>query len=62
MADELVLDRSTLGHSLKPLEREGLISYSVGDDRRSRVIALSVATTIRRTMHEEPWPIIASIW
>ncbi len=41
IANELALDRATLGHSLKPLEREGLISFSVGDDRRSRVIALT---------------------
>lgn len=43
IANELVLDRATLGHSLKPLEREGLISFSVGDDRRSRIIALTKA-------------------
>lgn len=41
IANELVLDRATLGHSLKPLERAGLISFSVGDDRRSRIIALT---------------------
>lgn len=43
IANELVLDRATLGHSLKPLEREGLISFSIGDDRRSRIIALTNA-------------------
>ena len=41
IANELVLDRATLGHSLKPLEREGLISFSTGDDRRSRIVALT---------------------
>lgn len=43
IANALVLDRATLGHSLKPLEREGLISFSVGEDRRARVIALTKA-------------------
>lgn len=47
IAEELVLDRATLGHSLKPLEREGLISFSVGDDRRSRIIALTRTGTAK---------------
>lgn len=41
IANALALDRATLGHSLRPLEREGLISFSVGDDRRARVVALT---------------------
>lgn len=41
IATELVLDRATLGHSLKPLESAGLISFAVGEDRRSRVISLT---------------------
>lgn len=43
IANDLVLDRATLGHSLKPLKREGWISFSVGDDRRSRIITLTKA-------------------
>lgn len=41
IAHTLTLDRATLGHSLKPLESAGLISATVGEDRRARVIALT---------------------
>lgn len=41
IASALALDRATLGHSLKPLERDGLISFSIGEDRRSRLITLT---------------------
>jgi DNA-binding MarR family transcriptional regulator len=42
LANSLVLDRSALGHNLKPLERDGLVSVLPGDDdRRNRVITLT---------------------
>lgn len=41
MANQLVIDRATLGHNLRPLERDGLITFSVGDDRRARIIELT---------------------
>jgi DNA-binding MarR family transcriptional regulator len=42
LATSLVLDRSALGHNLKPLEREGLIVLDVDpDDRRSRLAKLT---------------------
>jgi DNA-binding MarR family transcriptional regulator len=43
LADALVLDRSALGHNLRPLERDGLIEFH-GDeeDRRRRRVALSI--------------------
>lgn len=41
IAHELVLDRATLGHSLKPLEDAGFIDYAIGKDRRSRIISLT---------------------
>ena len=41
IAHELVLDRATLGHSLKPIEDAGFVDYKVGKDRRSRVISLT---------------------
>ncbi len=38
----LVMDRSTLGHLLRPLEARGLVAIGTSDaDRRSRAIALS---------------------
>jgi DNA-binding MarR family transcriptional regulator len=44
LADLLVMDRSTLGHLLRPLERQGWLTIRVSDlDKRQRVIALTAA-------------------
>lgn len=46
LANLLVMDRSTLGHLLQPLEKRRLVAISVGEtDRRARVIALTSAGT-----------------
>lgn len=42
LADGLALDRSGLGHSLRPLEREGLIRLERNErDRRSTLVVLT---------------------
>ena len=42
LAAALVMDRSTLGHNLRPLEREGLIRLAVdSNDRRTRRLDLT---------------------
>jgi DNA-binding MarR family transcriptional regulator len=42
LADALAIDRSSLGHNLRPLEREGLVVLREGvEDRRRRHIALT---------------------
>lgn len=42
LADLLVMDRSTLGHLLRPLERRDLLTVGVAEqDRRHRIIALT---------------------
>ena len=42
LADELVMDRTTLGRNILPLEREGLISVAPGrTDRRSKELRLT---------------------
>jgi DNA-binding MarR family transcriptional regulator len=44
LARLLVMDRSTLGHLLRPLEKRGFIKLEVSEqDRRSRVVALTQA-------------------
>ena len=44
LARELVMDRTTLGRTMLPLERDGLISISdSADDRRSKNLALTKA-------------------
>jgi DNA-binding MarR family transcriptional regulator len=42
LAELLVLDRSALGHNLKPLERDGYVAITVDpEDRRSRLARLT---------------------
>jgi DNA-binding MarR family transcriptional regulator len=44
LAAALVLDRSALGHNLKPLERDGLVELVANvDDGRSRLVRLTPA-------------------
>jgi DNA-binding MarR family transcriptional regulator len=44
LAETLVLDRSALGHNLRPLERDGLIALVAGDnDRRQRRVVLTTS-------------------
>jgi DNA-binding MarR family transcriptional regulator len=42
LADVLSMDRATMGHNVRPLERDGLITIQIGrEDRRERELALS---------------------
>ena len=41
VADELVMDRTTLTRNLRPLEKQGLIRVFPGEDRRTRVLQLT---------------------
>ncbi len=44
LADALVLDRSALGHNLRPLERDGWLALAESpDDRRRRHVVLTPA-------------------
>lgn len=44
LADALVMDRSALGHTLRPLERDGLIESRQSEvDRRQRLIVLTAS-------------------
>ncbi|HWL86531.1 MAG TPA: MarR family winged helix-turn-helix transcriptional regulator [Polyangiaceae bacterium] len=42
LAELLTMDRATIGHNLRPLERDGLVTIEVGRvDRREREVGLS---------------------
>jgi len=42
LADHLAMDRATVGHNLRPLERDGLVEIAVSPtDRRARIVAIS---------------------
>jgi DNA-binding MarR family transcriptional regulator len=41
LATAMVMDRSTLGHNLRPLERDELLTLRIMNDRRKRHVALT---------------------
>ncbi len=41
LAEQLVMDRTTLTRNLKPLEKRGLIKIAAGQDRRTREVSLT---------------------
>jgi DNA-binding MarR family transcriptional regulator len=41
MAEDLVMDRTTLTRNLKPLEAQGLITIHAGTDRREKLVKLT---------------------
>lgn len=50
LADEMVMDRATLGHNVRPLLAQGLLRLVVGQDRRRREVSLTAKG--RRTLAE----------
>ncbi|MBW0450930.1 winged helix-turn-helix transcriptional regulator [Paraburkholderia phenoliruptrix] len=56
LADLLSMDRATMGHNLRPLERDGLITIRVGrKDRREREVALSSAGKSTEAISKPLW-------
>jgi DNA-binding MarR family transcriptional regulator len=56
LADELVMDRTTLGRNILPLQRDGLISVRPGRiDRRSKELQLTRAGAARFRAANEGW-------
>jgi DNA-binding MarR family transcriptional regulator len=41
LAEALVIERSALGHTLRPLEREGWVVLQPGEDRRQRHVVIT---------------------
>jgi DNA-binding MarR family transcriptional regulator len=56
LADELVMDRTTLGRNILPLERDGLISVApLRTDRRSKELRLTDAGLERLRAARKGW-------
>jgi DNA-binding MarR family transcriptional regulator len=56
LADLLSMDRATMGHNLRPLERDGLVTIQVGrEDRREREVALSTAGARMEAQSKPSW-------
>ena len=41
LAKSMVMDRTTLGRAIRPLERDGLLTIGAGDDGRTRSLRLT---------------------
>ena len=56
LAEALVMDAGALAHTLKPLERDGLVSIDVDrEDRRNRVVRLTPAGRTRLAESDILW-------
>src|SRR3984957_10966370 len=56
LAAELVVDRTTLGRNIRPLEREGLITIeSDASDRRSKILRLTKTGDARFQRAQTRW-------
>ena len=56
LAEQLVMDSGALAHTLKPLERDGLVAVEVDqDDRRNRLIALTAKGRAKLAQSEALW-------
>jgi len=56
LATELVMDRTTLGRNILPLQRDGLIAIAAGQaDRRSKELQLTRAGAARLRAAVKAW-------
>lgn len=56
LAAELVMDRTTMGRNIRPLQRAGLVTAVVGkEDRRSRQLALTAQGRARMARARKGW-------
>jgi len=55
LAKSMVMDRTTLGRALRPLEREGLLTIGAGDDGRTRSLSLTPAGEARLDAAAAKW-------
>ena len=56
LAEDMVMDRTTLGRNIQPLEREGLIAVTKGRaDRRSKELQLTDAGAVRLHAASKAW-------
>jgi len=47
LADGIVMDRTTMGRAIRPLQRDGLVAIGTAEDGRKRVVSLTPAGRAR---------------
>ena len=55
LAEAMIMDRATLGHNLRPLEAQGLVTRAIGKDRRERLVTLTPLGADRLTEARRAW-------
>jgi DNA-binding MarR family transcriptional regulator len=56
LAAELVMDRTTLGRNIRPLQRDGLVAIGAGEtDRRKKELRLTPAGSVRFAAAQKAW-------
>ena len=55
LAKSMVMDRTTLGRAIRPLQREGLLTIGPGDDGRTRSLRLTAAGEARLQAATQRW-------
>jgi DNA-binding MarR family transcriptional regulator len=55
LAKSMVMDRTTLGRAIRPLERDRLLSIGAGDDGRTRSLRLTAAGEARLKAAAAKW-------
>jgi DNA-binding MarR family transcriptional regulator len=55
LAKALVMDRTTLGRAIRPLQRDGLLTIGAGDDGRTRSLSLTPAGEARLKAAAAKW-------
>jgi DNA-binding MarR family transcriptional regulator len=55
LAKSMVMDRTTLGRAIRPLERDRLLSIGAGDDGRTRSLRLTPAGQARLKAATAKW-------
>jgi DNA-binding MarR family transcriptional regulator len=61
LAEELAMDRSTLGHNLRPLERDGLVILEADrDDKRVRRVVVTERGRAKREACRKLWAVAQS--
>jgi DNA-binding MarR family transcriptional regulator len=55
IAESLVMDRTTTGRAIRPLQRDGLVRIGAAEDGRKRVVSLTAAGRRRVNEARDAW-------
>src|SRR5262245_13958214 len=56
LAKSMVMDRTTLGRAIRPLQRDRLLTIAAGEDGRTRSLRLTITGKARLKAATDKWP------